>query len=265
MKFLGEDRCLCGSGKKSAECCVPAKNAGENLEATIQDFAEGEVFMLYRQLGDMRRQMKSLVSGRSHQDASVEPEVDRRLVVFGPPLDAARLPTWNGHRLTRELVAYPGQKWDDEKGAVVQEKLYMLSEAFGDYLIETLQVDPERVTDFEAVVESFGDFLLMYYMITPLDVKPGYQAIRRYLGNYYPRTFMDANIDTIYTALTALPAYYAYLCRLGLVNRRVAESVLAECADWPWYRRRFEEYQVVVGKARSRWCREFDYKSLPLG
>jgi len=264
MKFLGEGRCFCGSGKKQGECCPMQgeKKVQEELDIPVQDFAEGEVFMLYRQLGDMRRQMKSLISGRSPMDASVEPEIDRRLIVFGSPLER---PLWNGQKMSRELVAYPGQKWDDEKGATVQEKLYMLSEAFGDYLLQHLEVDAERVTDFEAVVESFGDFLLMYYMMTPLDIKPGHHAVRRYLGNYYVRTFLDANLDTIYTAFSALPAYFAYLTRLGLVSRTIAESVIAECADWPWYRRRFEEYQVVCGQARARWCREMDYKAMPVG
>lgn len=260
MKSLGENRCACGSGKKIEECCAAAE-----LGSPLESFDEGEVFMLYRQLGDMRRQMKSLVSGRSPTEASVEPDVDRRLVVYAPPLDPAAGPTWSGRRLTRELIAYPGQKWDDEKGAIVQEKLYMLSEAFGDYLMDRLEVDPDRVTDFEAMVESFGDFLLMYYMMTPLDARPGHHAARRFLGNYYIRTFLDSTLDALYTGLTALPAYYAYLARLGFVSRKTAEAVLAECSDWPWYRRRFEEYQVVVGKARSRWCRELDYKSMPVG
>jgi hypothetical protein len=243
--------CVCGSGIPAERCC-----AGES-------FDEGEVFLLYRQLGDMRRQMRSLVSGRSPIEASVNPDVCRRLMEDLEPLGPEARPLWHGRPLTREILAYPGRTWNDEKGALVQEKLYMLSEAFGDDLLERRGVTFDRVTDFEAVVESYSDFLLMYYLKTPLDVRPEHRAARRFLGNYYIRTFVDANIDFIYTGLAAIPAFYAYLVRLGLATRVQLAALLDECRDAFWYKRRFEEYQFAAGRGRTQWCREFDYKRMP--
>lgn len=256
-----EKICPCGSGRWQLNCCL-AK--AEEVVDVGEPFDEGEVLLLYRQLGDMRRQMRSLVSGRSPMEACVRPELDPALVSDLSPLGPQARPIWYGHPLTRELIAYPGRKWDDEKGAVVQEKLYVLSESFGDHLLERCGAPFERVTDFEACVESFGDFLLMYYLMTPLEVKPGQDAIRRFLGNYYIRTYVDSNLDFVFTGLNALPAYFAFLARLGLTSPAMVEAAVRECRDWAWYKRRFEEYQGAAGRVRSLWCREFDYKELPV-
>jgi hypothetical protein len=239
-----------------------AKSAPGRCPEAANEFSEGEVFLLYRQLGDLRRHMRSLVSGRGVEEPSVAPEVDRRLVVFGGPRPA---PVWNGVRLTRQAIRYPARRWSEDRAALVQEKLYALSEAFGDYLLEELGVDRERVTDFEAIVESFGDWLLTGYLMTPPEVAPGHQAPRRFLGNFYPRAFLDATLDTVYLGLTALPAYYAWLTRLGLATRPTAEAVLSQCSDWPWYRRRFEEYETLSRAGRARWRREYDSEAMPVG
>lgn len=170
-----------------------------------------------------------------------------------------------GWPLTRETLAYPGREWSDERGAELQSKLYALVEAFGDHAVEEIGLAPETACEFENVCREYCDYLLMYYLMTPLEIKPGHRSIRRFLGNYYPRTAVDANLDFIYHALNALPAFYAWLARAGLVRWTLVDALVEESRDWPWFRRRLLDYGEVKGRARARWCREFDYKAMPLG
>ncbi|HLG41946.1 MAG TPA: hypothetical protein VI643_01180, partial [Planctomycetota bacterium] len=243
-------------------CCFEQDGAPD---AQADPLSIEEYSTLYRQLDEMRRAFKAMVAARNPFESAIKPRVNPRLISRADPLPPERRPTWTGWTLTRETLAYPGREWSDERGAELQAKLYALVEAFGDYGAEEFDMDAETACDFENVCREHCDYLLMYYLMTPLEVKPGQQVVRRFLGNYYPRTVVNPNLDFVFRSLSALPAFYAWLARAGLIRWSVVDAVVEECRDWPWFRQRLLEYAELRGRARSRWCREFDYKAMPVG
>jgi hypothetical protein len=252
-------RCTCGSGRPQPECCPDVPITEADLLST------DEVSAFYRQIEDLRRDFKTLVSARNPLESAVKPVVDRRLIEDCTPLPREEFPCWLGMPVSRALLIYRLGGWSDEKGGEMLDRLYALCGSFGDYMEEILGVPASTVAEYERVCEAFCDYLLMYYLTTPLEVKPGQDSIRRFLGNYYPRTQVDANLDFVFHALSALPAFYAWLGRLGFVTWKVVDAIVDQCRDWQWFRHRLLEFHELKGFDRADWCRRYDYKSMPVG
>jgi hypothetical protein len=259
-----EGPCTCGSGRFGRECCfreieLPATWAELTAPSTEEASA------LYYQLEEMRRTLGALVGARNPTESALDPRIDGRLIRRADPLPEDARPTFLGWPLTRPDLKFQGKRWSDPAGAAAQDRLAAVVEAFGEHLIEEFEIDAGAASEFEGVCHAYCDFLLMYHLMSPVDVKPGHRAIRRFLGNYYPRTRLDANLDFVYRALSALPAFHVYLGRAGLAEGSLVDHVVRECRDWPWYRRRLLEHAELRGRARARWCAEYDYRALPVG
>lgn len=147
---------------------------------------------------------------------------------------------------------------DEEEMERCGEETGRLIECFSKYLRSEHNLPEELASQYASAVDHYArDFLLPYGGYTVLGYEEGF--IRTFLGNWYIRKHMAPELDWIYVSLRALAAFYAFLYRVGWIDRDRAEQAIQECRDHAWYKKRLEGYWKVSDKAFADWAEEYNY------
>lgn len=282
--------CPCGSGAEYKFCCRDKERQAKRAEAAgpselsrdhFYKFAEElglkerlgelgaeEVFRLARDMDENRRTRKT------RRLTQLETQVDPRLPAAAvdltgayPKPEPARTRGGllrRGEPITREWIARIKRDpaWEDgERPQKLIENTFLpLLERWERHLTGSLRLPGEEVSAWRPLLE---DFLLRYLVAyegkLATDIGTTAHLVRRYLGNFYPRKFMDCNLESLYQALKGLASFYVYLHHLGLLDLDKAAGVVKVCEDHEFFRRRMEAYFRAEGDEMRRWADDWDY------
>jgi len=283
------ESCPCGSGAKYKFCCrdkdherkraqaVPAEFTREcfdqfaeevGIKEKLGEIGAGAVFQMARQINENQRTRKT--RRLTQLETQVDPKIPAAAVDLSsayPKPEPVRMRgdlLHRGNPITTELIARIAQDpaWQDgEKPQELIERTFLpLLVGWQRHLTGSLKLSGEEVSSWRPLLE---DFLLTYLVAYEgkLATNIGKKAhiIRQYLGNFYPRKFMDCNLESIYHALKGLASFYVYLYHMGLIDLDKAAGVVKVCEDHGFFRRRLEGYFRAEGDEMREWVSEWDY------
>lgn len=101
-----------------------------------------------------------------------------------------------------------------------------------------------------------ADYFLREFLIGErrenlLQLPPG--RIRQFAGNWYIIRNLEPNLAELCKILEGLVAFYRYLAEQGLVSAAMADQVLAESADLPWFQARIDAFWAITGDGYQAW------------
>ena len=285
--------CPCGSGAKYKFCCRDKDRESKRVSSdpdhtnfSRRDFMkfvnnlgltrhlgpEGaeEVCRLAQEMDENRRTQKT------RRLTQLETQVDPRLPAVAVDLsDAYSKPDpvrmdggllRRGEPVTREWLARIKQDpaWQDgERPQELIEKTFLpLLDSWERHLTGRLRFAAGEVAGWRPLLENFLlGYLVAYEGKLAMDIDKKAHVLRQYLGNFYPRKFMDCDIESIYQALKGIASFYVHLHHLGLLDFNKAAGVVKVCEDHDFFRGRLEGYFRAEGEEMERWGSEWDYNA----
>lgn len=86
-------------------------------------------------------------------------------------------------------------------------------------------------------------------------------TIRKFLGNWYIRKFMDPNISTIKSFLKSISDFYTFLEEKGFISNEELIEIKEVCKDKTWFEMRFKTYFEAEDDDFYEWIEEYNYDS----
>ncbi|MDA8327162.1 MAG: SEC-C metal-binding domain-containing protein [Nitrospiraceae bacterium] len=281
--------CPCGSGAKYKFCCRDKDRESKRAQAAPAEFTRerfdqlAEEAGIKEKLGELgagvvfqmaRRMRENQRTRKTRRLTQLETRVDPRIPAAAVDLSGAyqkpepvRMRGGLLHRgdpITREWIARIAQDpaWQDgEKPQELIENTFLpLLADWERHLTGPLKFPGEEVSSWRPLLENFLlTYLVAYEGKLATDIGGKAHLIRQYLGNFYPRKFMDRNLESVYHALKGLASFYVYLYHLGLIDLDKAAGVVRVCEDHDFFRRRLEGYFRAEGDEMREWVSEWDY------
>lgn len=288
--------CPCGSGAKYKFCCrdkdreskradLDSGSAGSDIgNFSRRDFtkfanklgltehlgpqAADEVYRLAREMENNRRTRKT--RPLPQMETQIDPKLPAAAVDLSPvypkpaPMRTRGALLRPGDLITREWIAQIKQDpaWEDgERPQEPMQKTFLaLLAGWEEHLTGALRFPRKEVSDWRPLLENFLlGYLPCYEGKLATDIGKKAHIVRQYLGNFYPRKFMDCNLDSLYKALKGTASFYVYLYHLGLIDLDKAAGVVKVCEDHEFFRRRLEGYFRAEGDEMRQWVSEWDY------
>lgn len=84
-------------------------------------------------------------------------------------------------------------------------------------------------------------------------------SIRKFLGNWYIRKFMDPNISTIKSFLKSISDFYTFLEEKGFISNEELSEIKEVCNDKSWFEMRLKTYFEAEDDDFYEWIEEYNY------
>ena len=284
--------CPCGSGAKYKFCCRdkdreskpaqarPAEFTRERFEQLAEEVGIKEklgelgadaVFQMARQMHENQRTRKT--RRLTQMETQVAPDLPAAAIELSdayPKPETVRIGGGllrRGKPITREMIARikqaPGWQDGERPQKLIEETFVPLLIGWERHLTGTLKLPGKEVSSWRPLLENFIlGYLVAYEGKLATDMGRKAHVIRQYLGNFYPRKFMDCNLESLYQALKGLASFYVYLYYLGLIDLDKAAGVVKVCQDHDFFRRRLEGYFRAEGDEMRRWVEDWDYDAM---
>lgn len=281
--------CPCGSGAKYKFCCRDKERAVRRADAPAGDFTRerfdelaaeigikeklgdlgaDEIFRMARQMHENQRTCKT--RRLTQLETQVEPKLPEAAIELSeayPKPERVRMRGGflrQGEPISREWIVRTKQDpaWMEGAGRreLVAKTSRPLLEGWEAHLTGALRLPREDVVAWRPLLEDFLlRYLVAYEGMLATDIGKKANIIRQYLGNFYPRKFMDCDLESLYQALKGLASFYVYLYHLGLLDLDKARGVVTVCEDHEFFRRRLEGYFRSEGEEMHRWASDWDY------
>ncbi|MCD6474615.1 MAG: hypothetical protein J7K47_06930 [Thermoplasmata archaeon] len=111
----------------------------------------------------------------------------------------------------------------------------------------------------EMVAFFVMDYLFVYDdAMSVLEVDG--DTIRRFLGNWYIRKFLNPNMSEIKSFLRAILNFFTFLQENGFISNEQLSEIKEVCKDKAWFEMRLKTYFEAEGDAFYEWLREYDYE-----
>ncbi len=279
--------CPCGSGAKYKFCCLAkdreAKQAAsggvskhefmkfaDSLGLTEKMGPQGaaEVFKLARAMDENKRTRKT--RALPQMETEVPPEIPVRVADLSAsypkpaPVRTRGALLRPGDLITRESIARIKNDpiWEDgEDPRELIEKVFgPLLDGWENHVGSGFDLKREEASSWRPLLEYFiFSYMPLYSEGLATDIGRKAHVVRQFLGNFYPRKFMDCNLESIYQALKGISSFYVYLYHLGLIALERAAGVVKVCEDHEFFRGRLEGYFRTEGDEMRRWADAWDY------
>ncbi|KAA0004384.1 MAG: hypothetical protein FE044_00125 [Thermoplasmata archaeon] len=109
-------------------------------------------------------------------------------------------------------------------------------------------------------------FFIMDYLFVYDDamsvLEVGGDTIRRFLGNWYIRKFLNPNISEIKSFLRSISDFFTFLQEKGFISKEQLNEIKEVCKDKSWFEMRLKTYFEAQGGDLYEWLREYDYEFL---
>ena len=284
------DPCPCGSGAKYKFCCRDKDRETRRAEAAdpsefsrphFDEFAEElglkeqlgelgaeEVFRLAREMDENRRTRKT--RRLAQMETRVAPGLPPAAVDLSsayPKPEPVRMRGGllrRGKPITREWIARikqdPSWQGGEKPNELIERTFLPLLDGWERHMTRGLRLSGEEVSTWRPLLDAFLlRYLVAYEGKLATDIGKKAYIICQYLGNFYPRKFMDCNLGSLYCALKGIASFYTYLYHLDLLDLDKAVGVVKVCEDHEFFRRRLEGYFRADGEEMRRWVDEWDY------
>ena len=283
--------CPCGNGAKYKFCCrdkdresVSASanpDSGDFSKKNFMKFANelgltehmgpqgaDEVYRLAREMEKNRKTRKTRLLPQ--METQVDPKLPAAAVHLSSaypkpePVRTRGALLRPGDLITREWIAQIKQDpaWQDgERPEEPLRKTFLaLLAGWEEHLVGALRFSREAISGWRPLLEEyiFG-YLACYGGELATDIGKKAHVVRQYLGNFYPRKFMDCNLESLYQALKGMASFYVYLYHLGLIDIDKVAGVVKVCEDHEFFRCRLEGYFRAEGDEMRRWVDDWDY------
>jgi len=286
--------CPCGSGAKYKFCCFEKDRETKrvrldsaNTPFSRRDFmkfaekmgvnedlgSEGaeEIYRLAREMEENRRTRKT--RRLPQMETQLDPQLPMAAVDLSSAYPKPKAVRSRGSLLrpgnlvTQEWIAQikqdPGWERGEGPQELIQKTFLPLLEGWEKHLAGILGFPCEEVFAWRSLLENFLlGYLPGYEGKLATDIDKRGRLIRQYLGNFYPRKFMDCDLESLYQALKGIASFYVYLYHLGLIDIDKAAGVVKVCEDHEFFRRRLEGYFRAEGDEMRQWASEWDYDAM---
>ena len=84
-------------------------------------------------------------------------------------------------------------------------------------------------------------------------------TIRRFLGNWYIRKFMDPKISSIKSYLKAISNFFEFIYKEGFITKEHLMAIKEVCKDKEWFDMRLKTYFEADGEEFHEWIEEYNY------
>lgn len=281
--------CPCGSGAKYKFCCrdkerevkrgqAPSAEftrerfdelAGEiGIKEKLGELGADEIFRMTRQMHENQRTRKT--RRPTQLETQVDPELPAAAVDLSDaypkpePVGARGGLLRRGEPITREWIARvkDDPAWQDGEmpRELIEKTFSPLLDGWEKHLTDRMKFPAEEASSWRPLLEHFiFDYLLVYDDKLVTDIGKKGHAVRQYLGNFYPRKFMDCNLGGLYQGLKGIASFCVYLHHQGLLDLDRASGVVRVCEDDEFFRKRLEGYFRSDGEEMRRWAEEWDY------
>lgn len=262
--------CPCGSGERYRFCCRRRdreRHEARHLawrhgidpaqEVLMQAFAEG------RNLEPGLRNPAGRSLLRATQSPRLHPEwidLDGPALPLKPFVHDGR--PWRACDFDLRVT---GGETVERRRAEVRRAVEALAERFRGHLHHRFQIGLREARRYASWIVAYaGEFLLPFWNISPLHVRPWESPARAFLGNFVIRRYENCGMDDLIEGLHSLSAFYAFACRLGLAPRFLAEPVIDSCREWPFFEKRLADYLALAGgDGWIEWTMQYDYEQVP--
>ena len=284
--------CPCGSGAKYKFCCRdkeretkreqagPAEFTRERfdhlaeevgIKEKLGDLGADAIFQMARRMNENQRTRKT--RRLTQMETQVDPKIPTAAVDFSnayskpEPVRMGANLLRRGDPITREWIARIKQDpaWQDgERPQELIETTFLpLLESWQRHLTNKLGLPGEEISAWRPLLQTFiFNYLVGYEGKLATDVDKKAHIVRQYLGNFYPRKFMDCNLGSLYQALKGTASFYVYLYHLGLIDLDKAAGVVKVCEDNEFFRDRLEGYFRAEGDEMREWVSGWDYDAM---
>jgi len=103
------------------------------------------------------------------------------------------------------------------------------------------------------------DYLFVYEdAMSVLEVSE--DTIRRFLGNWYIRKFMNPNMPDIKLYLKSISDFFTFLNEKGFISEGELSEIKEVCKDEAWFEMRLKTYFEAEGDDFYKWLQEYNYE-----
>jgi len=107
-------------------------------------------------------------------------------------------------------------------------------------------------------------YFIMDYVFVYEDIVDDIRAVsdetvRKYLGNWYIRKFMNPTIKGIKAHLRALSDFFTFLKDNGQISRDHLSELKGVCRDTAWFEMRLRTYFESDSEGFREWIEEYNY------
>ncbi len=110
---------------------------------------------------------------------------------------------------------------------------------------------------------EMASYFIMNYVFVYEDVASILEVyedtIRKFLGNWYIRKFMDPNISTIKSFLKSIFDFYTFLKENDFITDEELSEIKEVCKDIAWFEMRIKTYFEAEDDDFYEWIEEYNY------
>lgn len=152
------------------------------------------------------------------------------------------------------------EEYTEEEEEKQWERTKIVFDHFHKYLMdkglkkETADERTERVT-----------FFIMNFVFANEDrieniIEISEETIRRFLGNWYIRKFLNPTMSEIKSFLRYILDFFIFLEKKGFVSDADVEEITDVCKNVPWFEMRLRTYFESDEKEFREWIEEYNYQ-----
>ncbi len=86
------------------------------------------------------------------------------------------------------------------------------------------------------------------------------ETIRKFLGNWYIRKFMNPSMANIKSYLESISNFFAFLNEKGFISKGELSEIKEVCKDKAWFEMRLKTYFEAEGDDFYEWIEEYNYE-----
>lgn len=154
----------------------------------------------------------------------------------------------------------------EDNGEEEYEKQWERSKIVFDHFYEYLKGRGLKDSTAGRRTEMAAFFIMDYVFVYEdiMDMREVYDTtIKRFLGNWYIRKFLDPQISTINSFLRAISDFYTFLHKNSFITKRDLEEIKEICKDKEWFEMRHVTYYQALRSGDEDeyydWVDEYDY------
>jgi hypothetical protein len=131
-------------------------------------------------------------------------------------------------------------------------------EHFYEYLRKKGVVETQARSRTEKAIFFIMDYCFVYEDVESiLDVSG--DTIRRFLGNWYIRKFINLTFGGIKANLNSIPYFFTFLKDRGFISKEKLAEIKVVCRDKAWFEMRLKSYLEAEDDDFPCWIKEHNY------